>query len=231
MGIGDRGPSGSGLVPSLKKQTKTKSSWIRPSAKSRREWELFGVRFLAGNLQHCYWPLCSTGWAEARAFYQTLYRNAVRVSCLEVLIMTKTWWAHPVLLLHLLSGKGHTVHLKSLKGSRCLHGSDPIKVVRDDKDGISAGKLLTPKVVAVLSHTAGQWCLVCATISDTFPCSESQGLAYWGEVLHITEQLSLLREKASSFKPDFSLGKVIKANCDMSYPFEFTGGSTLHEGP
>lgn len=39
-------------------------------------------------------------------------------------------------------------------------------------------KLLAPKVVAVLSHTAGEWCLVCATISDTFPCSESQGLAH-----------------------------------------------------
>lgn len=108
-----------------------------------------------------------------------------------------------MLLPHLLDGKGHTGHQSSLKGSRCLHGSDLIKVVKDDKDGISAGELLAPKVAAVQSHTAGQWCLVCATISDTFPCSESQGLACWGEVLHISEQLSLLEKQSAALSQTF----------------------------
>lgn len=39
-----------------------------------------------------------------------------------------------------------------------------------------------------------------------------------------------IEKKPAAFEPDVFFHKVIKANCEMSYPFEFTVGSNLHEG-
>lgn len=177
---------------------------MRPSAKSRREWELFGVRFLAGNLQpakHCYLPPTQRlSWGNG------LLSDIVQKCCNAW--RCSSWHKHGEQIqwgcsIFSVGGvtQGPWIHWR-VPGDG-LRGSDLIRADKDDKDGISAGELLAPEVVAVLSHTAGQWCRVCATISDTFSCSESQGLAHWGQVLHISEQLSLLEKKSAALSQTF----------------------------